>query len=90
MLANALLFKISIALAALIALLGLWYHEYYQNSQKQQEAQKQAALVERVQRESQRQPTAEQRREAEHFQRKQFSGYRQFQRHALDGLGGKK
>lgn len=81
MLTNALLLKISIALTTLVALLGLWYHEYHQ------QAQKQAALVDRIQRESQRQPTAEQRREAERFQRQQFSGYRKFQRHALDGLG---
>ena len=85
MLTNALLLKISIALTALVALLGLWYHEYHSN------AAKEATLIDHIEKaQKAHQPTKAQLEEAERHQRTLFSGYEKSRKHILEGLSGEK
>ncbi len=85
MLTNALLLKISIAFAALLTLLGLWYREYHST------AAKEAALIDRIEQgQNAHKPTRAQIEEAKRHRRTMFSGYDHFQKHALDGLNGEK
>jgi FtsZ-interacting cell division protein ZipA len=65
MLTNVLLVKISIALAALLAVVGLWYREYHQ------EALERACIKHQIVR---RHPTREQREEADRLGRNEMTG----------------
>lgn len=81
MLTNALLLKIGIALAAILALLGIWYNDSRRDA------------LERVRIEQQwhHQPTQAQRDEASRRAREEMTneGYQRARKHPLDSLGGK-
>jgi hypothetical protein len=81
MFTNAILIKISLALAAILALLGLWYAEYHSN------AAKEATFIDRIEKaQKAHQPTKAQLEEAAKFWRTNADDYEHFVHHGLEGL----
>jgi hypothetical protein len=83
MLTNALLLKISIAVAALLGIASLWYSEWHQNVLQRTQ------IEQRIVRHH---PTREQREEADRINQNQMTGegLARARKHFLESLGGKK
>ena len=81
MLTNALLLKISIVLAGLVTLLGLWYHE------SRQEAQRHARIENRIERDLNHQPNPELVKQGHQISRHDMDGFAKFNRHNPTSTG---
>lgn len=81
MLTRALLLKIGIVLASLLALAGVWYNDY----------RREALDRARIEQQHHHQPTKAQRDEADRLGRREMTseGLQRARKHFLDSLGGK-